>query len=70
MSDDRFYTVKEIADTYRVSRQAVYDWISSGQLRAISIGKRVRVPYSALAAFIRDIHPGERVDDNESRAAA
>lgn len=63
--DEKQYTAKEIADHFRVSRQAVYDWISEGKLRAIQIGKRIRIPESALRAFIRPIEPGERIEGDE-----
>ena len=55
--------VKEISDHFHVSRQAVYDWIKEGKLRAIRLGERVRVPDSALKAFIQDIKPGEPIPD-------
>lgn len=60
--NENYFTVKEIADKFRVSRQAVYDWIESGQLRAIRVGKRVRIPESAIEGFARPIERGETVD--------
>ena len=63
--DETQYTVIEIAKHFRVSRQAVYDWIKDGKLRAIRVGERVRVPESALREFIRPIEPGEAVEDGE-----
>lgn len=61
--DERQYTVKEISDHFQVSRQAVYDWIKDGKLRAIRLGERVRIPDSALRAFIQEIRPGEPLPD-------
>jgi excisionase family DNA binding protein len=63
--DERQYTVKEISDHFHVSRQAVYDWIKEGKLRAIKLGERVRVPDSALRAFIQDVKPGEPLPETE-----
>ena len=63
--DEKQYTVKEIADHFHVSRQAVYDWISSGKLGALRLGERVRIPESALRAFIQVIQPGESVSESE-----
>lgn len=57
--DEKQYTVKEISEHFRVSRQAVYEWINDGKLRAIKLGERVRIPESALKAFIRTVEPGE-----------
>jgi excisionase family DNA binding protein len=65
--DETMYTVMEIAKHFRVSRQAVYDWIKEGKLRAIRIGERVRVPESALREFIRPIEPGEPVGDESGQ---
>lgn len=64
--NEKLYTAKEVADHFRVSRQAVYDWIAAGKLRALRIGDRVRIPESALQEFVRTIEPGERVEENES----
>lgn len=58
--EEKYYTVKEIADLFHVSRQAIYDWIDEGKLRAVRLGERVRVPESALKEFVRPIEPGER----------
>lgn len=62
--DERQYTVKEISDHFHVSRQAVYDWIKEGKLRAIKLGERVRVPESALRDFIQEIKPGESLPES------
>lgn len=67
--DEKMYTVKEIADHFRVSRQAVYDWINRGDLRALRLGDRIRIPQSALNAFIRQVEPGERVDEGKASPA-
>jgi excisionase family DNA binding protein len=61
--DEKYYTVKEIADRFHVSRQAVYDWIRDGKLRAVRLGERVRVPESALNDFVRPIQPGEPIGE-------
>lgn len=62
--DEKYYTVKEIAQRFQVSRQAVYDWIKEGKLRAIQIGERVRVPESALNDFVRPIQPGQPIGED------
>ena len=56
--DEKQYTVKEISNHFRVSRQAVYEWINDGKLRSIRLGERVRIPESALSAFIQEVKPG------------
>lgn len=63
--NETYFTVREIAEKFRVSRQAIYDWIEAGQLKAVRVGRRVRIPESALADFARPIEPGEKIEDDE-----
>jgi excisionase family DNA binding protein len=51
-------SVREICNLYRVSEHTVLSWISSGELRAFSVGRkpgakkpRWRITQEALAAF-------------------
>lgn len=62
--DERQFTVKEVAEHFRVSRQSIYDWINDGRLKAIKVGERIRIPQSALDSFIRPVQPGEAIPDN------
>jgi excisionase family DNA binding protein len=55
MSEQKYLTVKEVAEELRVSRQAVYDWINAGQLRAVRAGDRVRIPREALDEFVKPV---------------
>lgn len=64
--NETYLTVKEIATKFRVSRQAVYDWIESGQLKAVRVGKRVRIPESSVAGFIKPIEKGEPIEPDET----
>lgn len=61
---EKVFTVKEVAEHFKVSRQAVYDWITEGRLRAVKIGNRTRIPESAIEAFVRPIEPGEAIEDD------
>lgn len=63
--DEKQYTVKEVAEHFRVSRQSVYDWINDGKLKAIRVGDRIRIPQSALDEFIRPVQPGEASPEND-----
>ena len=49
--------VREVAKRLDCSRDAVYALIASGQLRAIRVGRLLRVPESALADFIAGKRP-------------
>lgn len=68
--EEKYHTVKEIANRFRVSRQAVYDWIESGQLRAIKLGSRVRVSESALNDFVQSVKPGEKIGEEPGQTWA
>ena len=48
---EKMYTCAEIADEYRVTIRTVYDWIKTGRLTAIKIGKSFRVKESSLKTF-------------------
>lgn len=63
--DEKQFTVKEVAEHFRVSRQSVYDWINDGRLKAIKIGERIRIPQSALDEFIRPVQPGEVIPETD-----
>lgn len=44
----RFLTPDEVADLLRVSRRTVYNWLRSGQLSAIRLGKVRRVRHEDI----------------------
>lgn len=43
-----YRTVEEAAQILRVSTRAIHNWVKTGQLSAIKIGRVVRIPYAAL----------------------
>ena len=63
---EEFFTVREIAEQLKVSRQAVYEWINAGSLRAVKAGNRTRIPASALNEFLRPLTP-KRTDVTEEK---
>lgn len=52
MVDDKYRTVKEVADHLLVSEATVRNWIKDGDLRAIELGKGWRISDSDLNAFL------------------
>lgn len=68
--DEKLYTVLEVAKQFRVSRQAVYDWVYEGRLQAIRIGERIRIPESALRAFVQPVKPGEKIGEEPGQTWA
>lgn len=63
--DETYLTVREVAERLRVTRQAVYNWITEGRLKAVRAGKTLRIPASALAAFLEPFVPGDRIEDED-----
>jgi putative molybdopterin biosynthesis protein len=58
--EEKYYKVDEVAKRFKVSRQAVYQWIAHGKLRAVKLGSHTRIPESALKDFIKPV--GEDAD--------
>ncbi len=54
--DEKLYTIEEVADYLKVTRQTVSRWINEGELKSIRLapGKRghVRISESDLKAFL------------------
>ena len=53
MPHDRYQTVQELAERMEVSESTVRQWIKSGELRAIDIGKGWRIADTDLEHFLK-----------------
>jgi excisionase family DNA binding protein len=53
MPQDRYQTVQEVADRLEVAEATVRQWIKSGALRAIDIGKGWRISDTDLRQFLK-----------------
>lgn len=53
MPHDRYQTVQELADRLEVAEATVRQWIKSGELRAIDIGKGWRIADADLERFLK-----------------
>jgi excisionase family DNA binding protein len=60
------YTIHEAAQMVRVSDRTIRRAITSGRLRAVHIGRTVRVPRESLNALLSPVSP----PDDEAREAA
>lgn len=56
---EQLLTVRETAETLNVSRQTVYNWVRCGHLKAVRIGRTLRINP-------RDL-PGQAKDDLAAR---
>jgi excisionase family DNA binding protein len=64
MPHDRYQTVQELAERLEVAEATVRQWIKSGELRAIDIGKGWRIADTDLELFFksRETAPRDRDD--------
>ena len=53
MTGSTLYKVKAVSDHFQVTTRTVYQWIRDGQLDAIRISGRLRVPEQALEKIAR-----------------
>ncbi len=49
----KVYTLQEVADILRVSRQTIYNYVTAKKLKASKIGKEYRVTEEMLQDFIQ-----------------
>jgi excisionase family DNA binding protein len=64
-----FLTVADIARVLKLNQQTVRNWIDQGHLRAVRVGRRVRLRRSALDAFVAAGEaPATEADDEPGSA--
>jgi len=61
MPQDQYQTVQEVAGRLEVAEATVRQWIKSGALRAIHIGKGWRISDTDLAQFLKDHETSPRL---------
>lgn len=64
MEDFILYTVDEIKDILKVTRRTLYNYIKSGNLKAVKIGKYWRIRQSDLKEFL-EYGTNKIVNDNK-----
>jgi excisionase family DNA binding protein len=52
MDDFKLYTIDEIAKVLKVTERTIYNYIRSGALHALKIGKYWRVKHQDLEQFL------------------
>lgn len=50
----KLYTLQEVANILRVSRQTIYNYVTAKRLRATKYGKEYRVTEDDLQGFIKN----------------
>jgi len=64
MPHDRYQTVRELADRLEVAEATVRQWIKSGELRAIDIGKGWRIADADMERFLKARETAQRKRDD------
>lgn len=54
MEDEKFYTIKEVAELLKVSDGGVRKWLKTGKLKGIKLGRIWRISKSDLEEFINE----------------
>lgn len=53
MDNNSFYTVEQVAVMLQVHWQTILNYIKSGKIEAVKLGKGYRIPKECLANFIK-----------------
>ncbi|HUB94079.1 MAG TPA: helix-turn-helix domain-containing protein [Verrucomicrobiae bacterium] len=60
MADDKYYTVQEVSSLLQVHWQSVLNYIKSGKLEAVKLGRGYRIGKKSLDSFIASHTTGDR----------
>lgn len=52
MSEEKYYTIEQIAEMLQVVYMTVYRWIQDGKLECVKAGKQYRIKQSQLDKFL------------------
>lgn len=55
MSEEKFLNLNEVAERLRVTRQSVYNWVHSGKLKAVKIGREYRVSEAEVKRLLSGV---------------
>jgi excisionase family DNA binding protein len=53
MKNNSFLTVEQVAEMLQVHWQTVLNYIKSGKLKAVRLGKGYRIPKNSLDQFVK-----------------
>lgn len=68
--DEEYLKVEDVAKRLKVTRQAVYNWIADGRLKAVRVaGKAMRIPVSSVLAIMEPVKPGEHIEEEPGQWA-
>lgn len=50
----KVYTVDEIMEILLVTRRTVHDWVKTGKMKAVRIGRQLRIPVEFYEEFMKN----------------
>ncbi len=56
--EESYLTVAEVAATLKLNQQTVRNWIDAGTLKALRVGRRVRIKRSDFERLLEDSYSG------------
>jgi excisionase family DNA binding protein len=57
MQGDEMLTVAEVADLFKLNPQTLRNWIDRGELPCVRVGRRVRIRWRDMEAFMEPAGP-------------
>ena len=57
MPGDELLTVAEVAQLFKLNQQTVRNWIDRGELPSVRVGRRVRIRWADVEAFMEPAGP-------------
>ncbi len=51
---DEYYTVQELATKFKVTEQAIHNWIKAGKIASIKLGRARRIPAAEVERLVRE----------------
>ena len=54
MENNNFLTVEQVAQALQVHWQTVLNYIKSGKIKAVRLGKGYRIPQKSLDKFVKE----------------
>jgi len=55
MTDKKFYSAQEIADTFNYNVMTIYRYIKAGKLKAYKVGKEFRIDKNEFEKFLNSV---------------
>jgi excisionase family DNA binding protein len=55
----KLLTASQVAEQLQVTEHTVYEWLRTGKLRGLKVGRLWRVPQASLDAFLQNGKDGE-----------